>query len=413
MGKQTLWQNNSLALDSSRVIDRKVYVEDRIYEAEQKSLFGKTWQWVGHESEIAEFGEYLTASVAGRAVVIARGENDAIGAFYNTCTHRGAILAPLKRGKTDGSFTCLYHAWSFDTAGKLISVPLPGAYPENLTKNACYDIPQVRAELFNGHIFVCLDKDMPSLIEFLGPVAEHIANATHDDGVAIGRVRWTISGNWKLWHENFRDNYHPMFAHQILGQNYTGVKIEGENYDIGLGHSLLTFPSQGNPKQIMQTLSRVSGRKMAERPEILGRRTTDEPQRTRHNILAVFPNLDFQYTSAANASMVLQTVQPLGVDRAYVEIVVFGRRSDTLEMREHRLETALDAQTAAGKISGDDNEAAKRCSVGFSTIDAVRWSNMDRGQEPGTVGAKNDEYSLRAFYVTYKEYLHEALAELA
>lgn len=407
-----VWQNNALQLDSRRVIDRKIYVENRIYDAEISRIFARTWQWVGHDTELPDFGDYLTATVAGRAVVIARGENDAIAAFYNTCTHRGAILAPHRRGKSDGGFTCLYHAWCFDTTGKLTAVPLPQAYPENLTRNACYDIPKVRCEQFNGHIFVCLDAEAPPLMEFLGPVAPHIAEAT-GDGVALGRVRWTLEGNWKLWHENFRDNYHPMFAHQILGQNYTGVKIEGENYDLGAGHSLLTFPSQGNPKQIMQTMSRMSGRKLPERPNILGRRTTDEPQRTRHNILACFPNLDLQYTSNTAASMVLQTVQPAGVDKAYVEIVAFGRKSDTPEMRQHRLDTALDAQTAAGKISGDDNEAARRCAVGFSTIDAVRWSNMDRGQEPGSVGAKNDEYSLRGFYDVYKDYMADALAEVA
>lgn len=408
-----VWQNNALQLDARRVIDRKVYIEQKIYDAEIRNIFAKTWQWVGHETEIAEFGDYLTAMVAGRSVVIARGENDAITAFYNTCTHRGAILAPHRRGKSDGSFTCLYHAWCFDTEGKLTAVPLPQAYPENLTKNACYDIPKVRCELFNGHIFVCLDQGSKSLMEFLGPVAAHIAEATAD-GVALGRVRWTIEGNWKLWHENFRDNYHPMFAHQILGQNYQGVKIEGENYDLGAGHSLLTFPSQGNPKQIVSTMSRVSGRKMEDRPNILGRRADGQAQQpTRHNILAVFPNLDLQYTSNPAATMVLQTVQPVAVDKAYVEIVAFGRKSDSPEMRQHRLDTALDAQTAAGKISGDDNEAARRCAVGFSTIDAVRWSNMDRGQEPGSVGGKNDEYSLRAFYDLYREYLGDVLSELA
>ena len=34
---------------------------------------------------------------------------------------------------------------------------------------------------------------------------------------------------------------------------------------------------------------------------------------------------------------------------------------------------------------------------------------MDRGQAPGDVGHKNDEYSLRAFYVTYKQYMGDAL----
>ena len=34
---------------------------------------------------------------------------------------------------------------------------------------------------------------------------------------------------------------------------------------------------------------------------------------------------------------------------------------------------------------------------------------MDRGQAPGSDGHKNDEYSLRAFYVAYKQYMGDAL----
>lgn len=408
-----MWQNNTLGLDGARVIDRRVYIDERIFEAEQEKIFARTWQWVGHATEIPEFGDYLTAMIAGRSVVIARGEGGEIHAFFNTCTHRGAILAPHGRGKTDGTFVCLYHAWCFDTEGKLTAVPLPTAYPENLTKRKCYDIPKVRCELLGEHIFVCLDANAGPLSEFIEPAAAEIAGAT-GDAVALGRVRWVIEGNWKLWHENFRDNYHPMFAHQVLSQNYQGVKIEGSNHDLGKGHSLLTFPSQGNPKQIVSAISKITGRKMEDRPpSALLRRTPETPERVRHSILAVFPNLDLQYTTHPDASMVLQTVRPQGIDKAVVEIVVFGKKDDSPELRQHRLDSALDGQTAAGKISGDDNEAAKRCAVGFSTVREVRWSNMDRGQEPGDTGAKNDEYSLRAFYRVYKEHMGDVLSEVA
>jgi benzoate/toluate 1,2-dioxygenase alpha subunit len=404
------WRENSLNLDPSHVIDRRVYIDQQIYAAEQEKIFAKTWQWVAHATEIPEFGDYVTATVAGRAIVVARNEDGSIRAFFNTCTHRGAILAPHARGKTDGTFVCLYHGWCFDTAGKLTAVPLPDAYPEDLSKSRCYNIPNVRCELFGEHVFVCLDPAAPPLKDFLGAAGAEIEKGT-GDGVALGRVRWVLEGNWKLWHENFRDNYHPMFAHQVLGFNYQGVKIEGSNHDLSGGHSLLTFPSQGNPKQIMWAISKITGRPAENTTALLERRGDQNVERPQHSILAIFPNLDFQYTTHPQASMVLQFVRPVAIDKAIVEIVVFGKKNDTPELRKLRLETALDGQTSAGKISGDDNEAVRRCSIGFSTAREVRWSNMDRGQKPGAVGAKNDEYSLRAFYKTYKEYLGDALTE--
>ena len=129
----------------------------------------------------------------------------------------------------------------------------------------------------------------------------------------------------------------------------------------------------------------------------------------RNQILAFFPNLDFQHGPAGIGHFLLQTVRPVSLDRAIVEIVVFAPKDEPAEDRRQRLQTALDFQTSAGKISGDDTEAARRCGLGFGTYPHVGWSNMDRGQAPGTEGHKNDEYSLRAFYAAYKQYMGDAL----
>jgi hypothetical protein len=204
-----------------------------------------------------------------------------------------------------------------------------------------------------------------------------------------------------------------MFAHMLLTLNYQGVKIEGTNRDLANGHSVLQFPSQGNPNQILSTISKVTGRKLNAPSAFSQQRARGQNQGTTLSILAIFPNLDFQYTSNPASSTLLQTVRPVGIDSAIVEAVLFGRKDDTDELRQMRLETALDSQTAAGKISGDDNEAVRRCEIGFSTFREVRWSNMDRGQAPGSQGAKNDEYSLRAFYSLYKQYMGDALLERA
>jgi benzoate/toluate 1,2-dioxygenase alpha subunit len=134
-----------------------------------------------------------------------------------------------------------------------------------------------------------------------------------------------------------------------------------------------------------------------------------KPVEGRNMIMAIFPNLDLQHSPAGLQHWLLQTVRPIALNKAIVEIVVFGHKDDTPEVRQQRLETALDFQAASGKISGDDTEAARRCNLGFGTYPDVRWSNMDRGQAPGADGHKNDEYSLRAFYAAYKDYMGDAL----
>jgi phenylpropionate dioxygenase-like ring-hydroxylating dioxygenase large terminal subunit len=399
-----IWGHNALNLDGSRVIDRRIYVDPAIYEAETQRIFAKTWVWVAHESEVPEFGDYVTAKVAGRPIVVSRGAGGRVTAFLNTCTHRGAMLAAHPRGNSAGSFVCFYHGWCFDTEGKFTNAPMESAYGENM-KKACYDAPAVRHDVFAGNVFVSLNPDAPPLREFLGAAAEHIQKYTgrHE---ALGRVRWLLKGNWKLWHENFRDNYHPMYTHRQIGANYQGVKIQGQNLDLTGGHSLMSFPSQGNPDTIKQMMRHITGK--APQGDVTMRRPTGNPD-YRHNIMAVFPNLDFQFPGTGDGGGFLQHVVPQSADRAVVEIVVFGEVGEPPEARQARLDRFLDGQAASGKISGDDNEAARRCQTGFGTVGEVRWSNMDRGQEPGREGGKNDEYSLRAFYDAYKIYMGDAL----
>lgn len=399
-----VWQDNALNLDGSRVIDRIVYVDPDIYAAEQERIFAKTWQWVAHDTELAEIGDYITVTIAGRPIIVSRDVDGELKAFFNTCTHRGALLAVKAKGNNSGSFTCLYHAWCFDNGGKLLSAPLDEAYGDNL-KKACYDIPRVRLETFAGNIFVCLDDKIEPLEQFLGASGSYLEQLTGEHEV-LGRVRWMLDGNWKLWHENFRDNYHPMYAHMAIGSNYQGVKIEGTNHDLGQGHSLLAFPLQGDPTKIIPVIRRLTGR--APEASAMPPRSAADPS-ARNFIMAFFPNLDFQHGPAGIGHWLLQTVRPISIDKAIVEIVVFGPKGESQEDRQERLQTALDFQTSAGKISGDDTEAARRCAGGFGTFPHVRWSNMDRGQAPGADGHKNDEYSLRAFYAAYKQYMDDAL----
>jgi benzoate/toluate 1,2-dioxygenase alpha subunit len=405
------WNDNALGLDGSRVIDRRVYVDPKIFDAEKQRIFAKTWQWVAHESELSQTGDYITVYIAGRNVVVVRDKQMTLNAFYNTCTHRGACLTERSRGNCGDSFVCMYHGWNFDMRGKFIGASWPRAYGPDFQKKT-YDIPPIRLEVFGGNIFVCLDSDTVALEEFLGETAESIERFTGKHEV-LGRVRWVYHGNWKLWHENFRDNYHPEFTHQLVGTGYRGVKVKGKNYELAPAHGLLAFPMQRDFAKIEAAMNETGGLDIdVSRSAIWKRPPCEIDPSSGIEIMAVFPNLDFQITAGGAIHAILQIVRPVSVDKTIVEALSFGVKGESPELRQWRLERSLDTQTSAGKVSGDDVEAAYRCTVGYSAVDAVRWSNIDRGQGPGTEGEKNDEYSLRAFYVAYKGYMGDALASV-
>src|SRR3546814_17718157 len=69
-------------------------------------------------------GDWVTRDIEGisASVVIVRGQDDQIRAFHNICSHRALKLVWGERG-CDKRFVCPYHAWSYDTDGKLRGIP--------------------------------------------------------------------------------------------------------------------------------------------------------------------------------------------------------------------------------------------------------------------------------------------------
>ena len=92
---------------------------------EVERLFHGQWFCVGREAQIAERGDMLHVSVAGEKVIVVRGKDDALRAFYNVCRHRGSRLTwtsplpdPVQPGAKrsshleGGAIVCPYHAWT-------------------------------------------------------------------------------------------------------------------------------------------------------------------------------------------------------------------------------------------------------------------------------------------------------------
>ena len=53
-----------LGLDISKVIDRRVYTDQVVYDTELERVFNKTWQFVAHVSELKGPGDFVSTSIA-------------------------------------------------------------------------------------------------------------------------------------------------------------------------------------------------------------------------------------------------------------------------------------------------------------------------------------------------------------
>jgi phenylpropionate dioxygenase-like ring-hydroxylating dioxygenase large terminal subunit len=198
---------------------RLIYTDPAIFRAEMTKIFGGTWVYLAHESQIPGNDDFVTVRMGLRPLIVLRDSQGKLRALYNRCTHRGATLCRQDSGSAK-SFQCAYHGWNFLNSGRLRGVPWPDGYACDF-KDSKFNLAQVsRVESYRGFIFGTLNPEAPTLIDHLGPVAKPIDEwlDRHPGGrVALcGANRLKYKGNWKLAYDNSADGYHVMFSHRSL-----------------------------------------------------------------------------------------------------------------------------------------------------------------------------------------------------
>src|ERR1700730_6046820 len=82
----------------ARTLPQHYFISPEIFAKEQEKIFCAQWLLVGHQSQIAEAGDYFVAppslddGVTKESLVIVRDQHGPIRGFYNVCRHRGTRL---------------------------------------------------------------------------------------------------------------------------------------------------------------------------------------------------------------------------------------------------------------------------------------------------------------------------------
>src|ERR1700761_5049672 len=71
------------------LVSRDAYRDPAVFEKEMRTVFGRCWLYVGHESEIPKPGDFVTRRIARREILFTRDRKGEARAFFNSCTHRG------------------------------------------------------------------------------------------------------------------------------------------------------------------------------------------------------------------------------------------------------------------------------------------------------------------------------------
>ncbi len=199
------------ALSGGATLPASWYSDPAVLQLERERIFARTWQCVGHATDVLEAGSYLTGFAGHIPVVVARGKDGELRGFVNVCRHRGHLVAQGSGRRA--TLQCPYHAWTYGLDGSLVSAPRcdrePGFDMDGLS------LVPVQVDTWGPLVFVNPDPDAAPLAETLGDLDALVAESGLDlDAVRPReRVEWEVNANWKVGIENYLECYHCPVAH--------------------------------------------------------------------------------------------------------------------------------------------------------------------------------------------------------
>jgi phenylpropionate dioxygenase-like ring-hydroxylating dioxygenase large terminal subunit len=230
-------------------ISRELYVNHDIFEQEMEQIFQRCWLFLGHESQLPNPGDFIISRMGTEEVIVVRDRKDnQIRAFLNSCRHRGMKVCRYDEGNAL-VFTCPYHAWTYDTKGKVVGVGFgnhPDAYTGDTRPGDGWGLAEVaQFKNFYGSLWATWDAKAPSFEDYLGPFTESLRHCLQSsDGEDNGLEFFTpfqrhrLPTNWKVpGFTSVTDLTHTAMTHR-------SAQAAGLHQDRGLGkEKLKPFPN--------------------------------------------------------------------------------------------------------------------------------------------------------------------------
>jgi len=193
-------------LSQASTIPAAWYVDPRIAELERLNVFSKTWQLVARTDHVKGPGQFIATTVAGEPIVVVRGNDGILRAFYNVCRHHAAAVVTQPCGHV-ALLHCPYHGWNYGLDGSLKGMPeFEGVQNFDRAQNG---LVPIRVETWECFVFINLDAHAAPLADFLGGLAKRVAPLGISKLHYFDRRTYNIHCNWKVFVDNYLDGgYH-------------------------------------------------------------------------------------------------------------------------------------------------------------------------------------------------------------
>ena len=325
------------------------------------------WNFVCHESEVRNPGDFRVVTVAGFPILLARDEQGVLRAFYNICRHRAAPVVRQECGNSKGLPVFLSPVDLWPRRLPAGGDPGPRGYEGTGFLKEDFPLLPVRVETAMGLVFVCLSDETEPLGEYLGEMVGPLEDPLGTEELEVFHYSQAIlKTNWKLWNDNNSESYHNLL--HVLNRR-TGAL----NPDV-LSRKWSYYPNGHNMQGQNGTFADYQA----------GNRDTRNDHR--------FPGIGVDQGMNANFfpdllilfrtdSLRLDRVVPLEPGRTLVEWRGLGLKSDTEEVRELRIRHHNQYWGPAGRNLPEDIMATE-----------TQWENMNSGAVRYSIFARQEDF---------------------
>lgn len=196
---------------AGHTLPRELYVGEDAFHFDTQVMLKSVWLYACTAAHVKNPGDYFVFEVGHNAIIIVRGRDNEIRAFWNSCRHRGAKICVEQRGRAP-RLMCPYHQWTYGLDGKLLAAR---SMAEDFDKQD-YGLNPVALENVGGLIFICMDENPPSIERVKADIEDQIGIYDIERLKVVVQDNYIEDANWKLVMENNRECYHCDAGHPEL-----------------------------------------------------------------------------------------------------------------------------------------------------------------------------------------------------
>jgi methanesulfonate monooxygenase subunit alpha len=368
-------------LPSTHYLDTRLYTDEGILGEERDKIFGHVWLIACHESELPQRFDYRTFQhPAGPNLVVIRGKDDEVRAFFNICPHRGNVLVYEPAGNAR-ALTCIFHAWTFDSRGNCTGISRGKEGYQDRLANKDLGLRGVRCRVdFGGFVWVNLDDEALSLAEYIGEALSPLAPHLREPLEVFHYQKIVVNTNYKLWHDTNSELYHDYMHHfnRVTGMLQPGY-FERKYTTYPNGHA-----SVGS-MQVRYDSYGGSGDRQIGWPELAPGGWV---------LIDLFPGMTYNLRTSV---IRMDTILPIAPNKTIIELRGLGLKRDTPEERRERIRDHNTIWGPFGRNLHEDLLGVTGQGRAMRDGSGSRWALHAR-EENMTI---HDECGMRHFYAEW------------